>query len=195
MTPITTLFNIQSFLSEKLKEFRFDGDNGDERAVTVYAFHLPEPPQSAMRPRAEDGISPDMTEAQRNEYEGFMPAVIVRPLKYENKAFSDNSSLLAVGVSVGVFSRDPENKRGSWGVVNILERIRQEIEKQHIIDGTCEILEPLTWELYDEELRPLWFGEMILSCRIANPQREYGKDEDWLGDFIQKKEDSNGENN
>ena len=187
MTPMDTIFALCRFLEGNLKDFRFEDDAGKEREITVYPFHLPEPPRGAMNPHAEDGFTPiPQEQSEIYAYEALMPSVTVRPLKYENKAFEDDSSLLAAAITAGVFSIDPQNVKGPWGVVNILERIRQALETTRILDGRCEVLEPLSWELYDEALRPLWFGEMIAQWRILNPQRLYK--EDWMGDFLERKD-------
>jgi hypothetical protein len=178
-----TLFALCRFLGETLKDFRFEDDAGQERAITVYPFHLPVPPTAKMNPHAEDGYTPIPPEqAELYAYESLLPSAVVRPLKYEDKAFEDDSSLMVAAITAGVFSLDPNNVKGSWGVVNILERIRQALEAKRILEKRCEVLEPLSWELYDEALRPIWFGEMITQWRILNPQRRY--EEDWLGDFV-----------
>lgn len=181
MTPMETLFALCRSLEETLKDFLFEDEAGKERPVAVYPFHFPEQVLSAMNPHAEDGYTP-IPETQDDAFQQLMPAVVVRPLSYEDKALDDDSSILSMAVTVGVFSRDPANVTGSWGVVNILERIRQSIEAMPILEGRCEALLPLSWELYNEALRPLWFGEMTMQWRILDPHRL--DDSNWSGDFL-----------
>jgi hypothetical protein len=187
MTPMETLSALCRFLETTLRDFRFVDEMAQEREITVYPFHLPQPPATPMNPRAPDGHTPVPSDQEPEAWEPLMPAVVVRPLKYENKVFEDGSALMTVAITAGVFSRDPDNVKGSWGVVNILERIRQALETTRILDERCEIMEPLSWELYDEALRPLWFGEMIAQWRIITPERSY--EEDWLGDFLHRNGD------
>lgn len=181
MTPMETLFALCRSLETTLEDFRFEDEAGKERPVTVYPFHFPEQVLAVMNPHAEDGYTP-VPATQDDTFQQLMPAVVVRPLSYEDKALDDDSSILSMAVTVGVFSRDPANVAGSWGVVNILERIRQAIEAAPILEERCEALLPLSWVLYDEALRPLWFGEMTTQWRILDPHRL--DDTNWAGDFL-----------
>lgn len=190
MTPIEVVSALRKFLTDALKNFRIEDEAGRESPVTVYLFHLPEQAVSIMNAHAEDGYTP-LPEAGDEVLKSVYPAVIVRPLTYQAQDMDDMYSLLTVSITVGVFSRDPANVNGSWAVVNILERIRQELEERRILDGRCEVISPLTWELYNEELRPLWFGEMITQWQIANPCRTYGlnPEDDWQGDSFNFRKD------
>jgi hypothetical protein len=119
-------------------------------------------------------------EGEPDSYEGMMPAVIVAPLSFEDKAFEDGTSLLAVSIMAGVFSRSHID--GPWAVLNILERVRRLLLANRVIEGACEVQEPLSWQMYDDATRPLWFGEMVTQWRIAVPGRI--DPEDWRGDLI-----------
>ncbi len=67
-------------------------------------------------------------------------------------------------------------------MLNILERVRLELLTDRLVDGKYEIVEPLSWQLYDESYKPLWFGEMTTQWRIINPFRVDASD--WKGDFL-----------
>lgn len=184
MTPIEITFALRDFLTKALKDFRIEDEVGEERPVTVYIFHLPEQTTALMNDHAEDGYTPITQDEADAIMKSVYPAVIVRPLTYQAQDVDEMYSFLTVSLTVGVFSRDKENVNGSWAVVNILERIRQALEEKRILDNRCEVMSPLSWELYNEELRPLWFGEMITQWRILNPIRTYGlaPEDDWQGD-------------
>lgn len=184
MTPIDVTFALRDFLETTLKDFRIEDEDGNESPVTVYLFHLPEQALALMNPHAEDGYTPlPQNEAERI-IKSVYPAVIVRPLTYQAQDVDQMFSLLTISLTVGVYSRDPANVNGSWAVVNVMERIRQALEEKRILDDRCEVLPTLSWELYNEELRPLWFGEMTTQWRIVNPIRTYGlnPENDWQGD-------------
>ena len=191
MTPIEVVTALCNFLKTVLKDFRIEDEDGNESPVTVYLFHLPEQALALMNAHAEDGYTPIQEDEANEIMKSVYPAVIVRPLTYQAQDMDDMYSLLTVSLTVGVFSRDPANVNGSWAVVNILERIRQPLEEQRVIDERCEVLSPLSWELYNEELRPLWFGEMITQWRIPNPYRTYGlsPEDDWQGDRFDFRKD------
>lgn len=171
---------IALFLEERLADLRPDDKNGEEREIAVYRYFFPEPASAQMTANAD--------ETRPEDYKGIMPAVVVSPLTYEDKALEDQSSLISVSLLVGAFSTDPMNVEGARAVVNILERIRREILTYRLVGEAFEIVEPLTWQMYDDEKRPLWFGEMISQWRILNPFRIDA--EDWKGDFIVPQKES-----
>ena len=191
MTPIEIVIAMCDFLKSALKDFRIEDETGAESPVTVYLFHLPEQAMSLMNPHDEDGYTPIPQDEAEEIMKSVYPAVIVRPLTYQAEDMDDMFSILTVSLTVGVFSRDPANVNGSWAVVNILERIRQVLEEKRIINDRCEVLSPLSWELYNEELRPLWVGEMFSQWRIPNPYRTYGlsPSDDWQGDRFDFRKD------
>lgn len=181
MTPVQTVEAICRFLERELVNLRPDGDEGTERVITIYPYNLPEPASTQMAQHVEEGATPD-------SYEGMMPAVVVAPVSYEDKVLEDDSSLLAVSLMVGVFSKDRENRYGPWAVMNILERIRRLLLTHRILEDACEVQEPLSWQLYDETTKPIWLGEMITQWRIMVPDRV--DSDDWRGDFVFKGRDA-----
>jgi hypothetical protein len=175
VTPVLTVEIICGFLEAGLKNLRPDGDMGTEREITVYRYNLPDPEPAVMTQNSTGG--PD-------SYEGMMPAIIVSPVSFEDKAFEDGTSLLAVSIMAGVFSRDKMNTEGPWAVINILERVRRLFLTHRVIEDSCEIQEPLSWQIYDDGTKPLWFGEMMTQWRIFVPDRI--DPEDWRGDFLRR---------
>jgi hypothetical protein len=163
VTPVETIDTICAFLREKLVNLH-DGK------ITIYPYFLPEPAPTPMTQNANP----------TDPYEGMMPAIIVTPISYEDKAFEDGTSLLSVSLMAGVFSNN--QVEGPWGVMNILERIRRLLLTYRVLDDACEVQEPLSWQMFDDETKPLWYGEMMTQWRIIVPDRM--EDEDWRGDLI-----------
>jgi hypothetical protein len=173
MTPALTIEAISRFLEEGLSNIRPDGDAGTEREITVYRCNLPDPSPAIMAQNAAPGAE---------SYEGMMPAVIVTPISFEDKAFEDGTALMSVSLMVGVHSKDVMNTRGPWAVMNILERIRRLLLTHRVLEGSCEVREPISWNLFNEDTKPLWFGEMMTQWRVFAPNRI--DSEDWRGDFL-----------
>lgn len=178
MIPQLCLEAVCLFLEEHLRQYRVPSSDGD-RAVTVYPYFLPEPPQGVMNPHAEDGTPLPNEEERRDAFAGLMPAVIVRPLKWGDPALDDNLSELTVCVTVGVHSRDPLNRDGAQAIVNLLEHMRQAFLSYRVLNSRYVVQTPIAWELFNEELRPLWFGEMTVTFNILEPARIVGQD--WQG--------------
>ena len=166
---------IARYLEENLVDLRPNGDDGSEREITVYRFNLPDPAPAQMT-----GVETDTADT----YEGMMPAIVVSPISYEDKALEDGSSILTISIMAGAFSRDPKNVHGPWAVVNMLERIRRLLLTYRLVDEMYEIVDPLSWQLYDESYKPLWFGELTTQWRILNPIRIDA--DDWKGDFLKE---------
>ena len=174
MNPVIAVESIAQFLEAELVNIRPDGDRGTEREITVYRYNLPDPAPAQMA--ASQEITAD-------SYEGMMPAVVVSPIAYEDKSIEDGYSILTVVLQVGAFSRDEQNVQGPWAVMNILERIRRLLLTYRTVEG-YEVIEPLTWQLFDESTKPIWLGEMITTWRILTPFRIDA--EDWKGDFLER---------
>lgn len=168
---------IAKYLEEGLADLLPEGDDGRERRIVVCRYNLPDPAPARMA---------GSEETRADSYEGMMPAVVVSPISYEDKALEDGSSVLTVSVMAGAFSRDAMNVRGPWTVVNILERVRRLLLTDRLVDGAYEAVEPLSWQLFDESCKPLWFGEMTTRWRILNPIRIDA--DDWKGDFLKEGE-------
>ena len=174
MTPAMTIKAICRFFEGRLSTLRPDGDKGAERKISIYRYNLPDPSSTQMTQNIGSAAMPD-------SYEGMMPALVVSPVSYEDKAFEDGTSLLCVSLLAGVFSRDPMNVDGPCAILNILEHIRRILLTHRVLEDLYEVQEPLSWQLFDEGTKPLWFGEMITQWRIGAPKRVW-MDNDWRGD-------------
>ena len=109
MTPVETIASICRFLEESLVNLR-----PEDKRIAVYPYSLPDPDPARMMKGG--GGEPDA-------YEGMMPAVIVAPISFEDRAFEDGTSQLTVSLLVCAYSRDCRD--GPLSVINALERIRR----------------------------------------------------------------------
>lgn len=190
MTPVQTIEAICRFLERELVNLRPEGllesdegeeERGEERSIAIYPYGFPSPSPTQMTEHAEE-------DEVLLSLAGIMPAVAVVPVMYEDKVLEDNTSLLTVSLMAGVYSADQMNQYGPWAVMNILERIRRLLLTYRVLEDACEVQEPLTWQLYDETTKPLWYGEMITQWRIMVPDRV--DSDDWRGDFVFKGRDA-----
>jgi hypothetical protein len=161
LLPVETIDAICRFLAEGLVNIR-----PEEKTITVYPYSLPDPDPAQMM---EGGSGNPAT------YEGMMPAVIVTPIAFEDSDFEDGWSYLTVSLLVGTYSLNCVD--GPWTIMNILERIRRLLLTNRILEDSCEVQQPLKWQMYDDGTKPLWFGEMITQWRIVVPERaDFSKD-------------------
>ncbi len=83
---------IAKYLEEHLVDLVPEGKDGREQHVTVYRYNLPDPAPAKMA---------GSEETSADSYEGMMPAVVVSPISYEDKALEDGSSVLTVSITAG----------------------------------------------------------------------------------------------
>ena len=166
MTPVETIGAICRFLGENLTDMR-----PEEKTITIYPYSLPDPDPAGMM---AGGAGEPAT------YEGMMPAVIVAPISFEDGDFGDDWSFMTVSLLVGAYSLDCEE--GPLTVMNVLERVRMLLLTNRMLKESCEVQQPLKWQIYDYSTKPLWFGEMITQWRIIVPKRV--DPEDLKGDFL-----------
>jgi hypothetical protein len=192
MTPLETCDAIERFLREHLGKLKLPSPEGGETPLNFYQMNLPQPGAQAMRPRQEDEEGNEIEQGDddiplddggytRNEARRIFPAVVIRPVKFSGASEGDLWGELTVVVSVGVFDESDECADGLKWVTNILERTRQLLEKNRLLEKRCKVVLPLTYELYDESVRPYWFGEMVTEWRIPVQYEDIELDGDYRG--------------
>lgn len=191
MTPLDTCAAIERYLSERLGSMRLPAPGGEESAIRFFRMALPQPEMQEMRPREEDADGNEIEREidgddapingegySRREARKIFPCVVVRPVKCTGGDLTDQ---LTVILTVGVFDESNRCMEGPEWLVNILERIRQLLEAQPLLEKKYELEGPLTWEVFDETLRPFWFGEMVTEWSLYHPARSVPLDDDYRG--------------
>jgi hypothetical protein len=190
MTPLDTCDAIERFLHEHLNSMRLPTPDGKESAIRFYQMNLPQPGAQAMKPRQEDEEGNEIAQSDddvplddggytRSEASQVFPAVVIRPVKFTGGSEGDLWGELTVIISVGAFDESGVCAEGLKQVVNILERSRQLFEKYRVLDSRYKINLPVTYELYDESVRPFWFGEMVTEWRMRLQTQEFDIDNDY----------------
>jgi hypothetical protein len=176
---------------------------GEETEVKVFQMALPQPGFSLMTPRPEDEDGNEIAALPEEEEElpgGYtvgearriFPAVVIKPVRFyggSDDPMSVNKTtkgmagrgLLTVSLTVGTFDDSPECVEGLKWVINILERVRQGFEKKVILEDRYKIILPLSYELFEEAIRPFWFGEMTTEWSIPLMFREQELLHDYRG--------------
>ena len=197
MTPLDTCYAIERFLREKLGNVRLPAPGGGgqkESAINFFQMSLPQPGAQVIQPRAEDEDGNEIAQCEpgastndfggdgdipleeggytRNEAKAIFPAVVIRPIKMSGGSEGDFWDMLTGVLTGGAFDDSNECAEGIKQVVNILERCRQLFEKYVLLESRFKIALPITYELYDESVRPFFFGEMITEWRMRLQTRE-----------------------
>jgi hypothetical protein len=197
MTPLDTCDAIECFLREKLGNVRLPAPGGGrqkESAINFFQMSLPQPGAQVIQPRAEDENGNEIAQCEpdtsangfgsdgdtpleeggytRNEARAVFPAVVIRPVKMSGGSDGNLWDMLTVVLTVGAFDDSSECVEGLKQVVNILERCRQLFEKYRILESRFKIGLPITYELYDESVRPFFFGEMVTEWHMRLQTQE-----------------------
>jgi hypothetical protein len=186
MIPLLVCEAVEKFLREHLAGVRLPAPDGTESSVNIFQMSLPQPAAQTMRPRAHDddgnemppyGAEDDepMEEGgySRSEARAIFPAIVIRPVKNAGGTETDFWEDLTVVISAGAFDESAECAEGLKQVWNIMERCRQLFEKHRILESRYKINLPITCEIYDESVRPFWFGEMVTEWRVKALVQEF----------------------
>jgi hypothetical protein len=177
---------------DKLGKVRLPSPDGVESAINFYQMNLPQPQAPKIKPRAEDEDGNELAQCDpaddtpleeggytRNEARQIFPSVVIRPVKFIGGSDGDLWGTLTVVITVGTFDESSDCSEGLKQVANILERSRQLFEKVRLLENRHKIILPVQYELYDESVRPFWFGEMITEWRIRLQSQEFDTDDDF----------------
>ena len=133
-------------------QVRVRGGQSDEkeRAANVYKMRLP---------NKEDQIQK-------------VPYILLQFLtgKDDKKDSEPEDSECTVRIVVATYSENGEV--GAYDVLNVVLRIRTELEKIGIIGGYFVLQKPLEYIVYPDSTEPYYLGEMITNWSIPTIKRE-----------------------
>lgn len=157
MTAINLLECLEAFVKEKTADIKLQvkvrNINPQEvkvRAADVYKMRLPK--------------KEDQTEK--------IPYILLQFLtgKDEKEDREPRESKCKIRIVVATYSED--GGEGSYDVLNVLLRIRSELEKAGVIGGRFVLQYPLEYIVYPDGTQPYYLGEMITNWSIPTIERE-----------------------
>ncbi len=86
-----------------------------------------------------------------------------------------NKTIVTLKLIVGLESNDKLGENSCAGydeVLNLLERTKQELLKEGVIDKKYQIINDVQYSMPDEQFIPLWVGEMITNWELPNIVQE-----------------------
>lgn len=159
MTPIFLLENLTDFIKERTSDIKLQvrtRNNPKEekrRAAEVYQMGLPNKDAEIQR----------------------IPYILLQLIsgKDDKKEHEPAESMCQIRIVVGTYSEDIGE--GKKDVLNLLLRIRSELEKIGIIGELFVLQNPLEYIVYPDNTAPFYFGEMITNWSIPVIKREVEK--------------------
>ena len=156
MTPIFLLDELQKFIEEKTKDIKLPvrvrtGSNEDkERSALVFQMGLPEP----------------------DDVQQKVPYILLKFLTgVDDKAAGEpDESSCKVRIIFTVYSEN--GQEGPLQVLNLILRVRSELEKVGIIDKRFVLQKPLEYIVYQDTQPPYYMGEMVTNWSLPTIKRE-----------------------
>ena len=156
MTPIILLDDMQKLIEENTSDIllevkvRTGTATEKERAAKVYKMGLPEKDDSTQQ----------------------IPYILLKVLTGEDgkEDLQPKSSKVRVRMLVAVYSQDGE--RGPLALLNLILRIRERLQKQHIIGGRFCLEYPFEYIIYQDTTPPYYLGEIMTIWSIPTIERE-----------------------
>lgn len=156
MTPIILLDDLQKFIEENTADIllevkvRTGTATEKERAAKVYKMGLPEKDDNTQQ----------------------IPYILLKVLTGEDgkEDLQPKSSKVRVRMLIATYSQDGE--RGPLALLNLILRIRERLQKQHIIGGRFCLEYPFEYIIYQDTTPPYYLGEIMTIWSIPTIERE-----------------------
>jgi hypothetical protein len=154
MTPVILLDNLEEFIKKKTNNIKLqvrvrgtEQKQEKERAADLYKMRLP--------------TKEDETEK--------VPYILLQFLTGKDGEVQEGSTC-QIRIVVGTYAEN--DSMGAYDVLNVILRIRSELEKAGVIGGYFALKKPLEYLVYPDNTRPYFFGEMITNWSIPEINRE-----------------------
>ena len=156
MTPIILLDDLQKFIEENTADIllevkvRTGPATKKERAAAVYKMGLPEKDDTTQQ----------------------IPYILLKLLTGadEKEDQQPKSSEVKVRIIIATYSQD--GQQGPLALLNLILRIRERLQKQHIIGGRFCLEYPFEYIIYQDATPPYYLGEIMTNWSIPTIERE-----------------------
>ncbi|MFH5187112.1 hypothetical protein ACHHV8_33520 [Paenibacillus sp. TAB 01] len=119
------------------------------RHITEH-FMLNVPKSGVCAPHVHAGYLPQQQSGSENVSD--FPYIIVRILDGQDQ----DESIVRIKLLFGIFSRDDN---GFVDVLNLMEKVRQSLLKDRVVDNRYRLELPYKWKLFEDQPYPEWIGE------------------------------------
>lgn len=147
MTPIGLMNELAKFLQDTLKDYSTQQTTGN-LPILVYPGYPPIPD----------------TAVEKNSY--------LYVLVVETNDEEDDSKMSTAKVEIGFSIYDADQTDGWRTIYNVMEHVRQALLKKRFIAMKHRLELPLKGVVPDEQPFPQWYGKLIATYTIGQPQEE-----------------------
>lgn len=156
MTPIILLDDLQKFIEENTKDIllevkvRTGPATEKERAAKVYKMGLPEKDDTTQQ----------------------VPYILLKVLTGEDDKTDNDPKESSVKVRIIIATYSTDGEQGPLALLNLILRIRERLQKQHIIGGRFCLEYPFEYIVYQDTTPPYYLGEIMTNWSIPTIERE-----------------------
>ncbi len=156
MTPIFLLDELKTFTKEAVKDIvlevktRRETEGTKKRMADVYKMNLPTKDEQIQK----------------------IPYILLQVIngKDSKESGQPEESICTVRFVFAVFSEDAG--KGAYDVLNLILRLRSELEKTGIIGEQFTLKKPLEWIVYPDNTPPYYLGEMITTWKLPTIEQQ-----------------------
>jgi hypothetical protein len=157
MTAINLLDCLEEFIEEKTKDIKLqvkvrnrNPQEMKERAADVYKMRLPQ--------------KEDQTEK--------VPYILLQLLTGKDDRGNGETQKSECKIRIVVATYSEDGGIGSYDVLNVLLRIRSELEKAGVVGERFTLQYPLEYIVYPDSTQPYYLGEMVTNWSMPTMERE-----------------------
>lgn len=156
MTPIILLDDLQKFIEENTADIllevkvRTGVATEKERAAKVYKLGLPEKDDNTQQ----------------------IPYILLKVLTGEDGKEDRQPKASKVRVRMLIVTYSQDGERGQLALLNLILRIRERLQKQHIIGERFCLQYPFEYIIYQDTTPPYYLGEIMTIWSIPTIERE-----------------------
>lgn len=158
MTPVFLMECLQTFLQEKTKDIilpvriRTGSNEAKERAAEVFKMGLPQEDDAMQK----------------------VPYILIKFLtgEDEKEKGQPKESNCKIRLIFTVYNEDGQD--GPLSLLNLILRVRSELQKAEVIGGQFALQMPLEYIVYQDTTPPYYMGEIMTNWSIPTIQRDIG---------------------
>lgn len=155
MTPIILLDNLAEFIKQKTENISLEvrtppGEKAKRRPAEVHKMRLPKKEDSTKR----------------------VPYILLQILQGEDTMDDEGGPISRCKIRIVVSTYSEDQNCGAYDVLNVILRIRTELERVGIIADQFCLQKPLEYLIYPDDYAPYYFGEMMTNWTIPEIKRE-----------------------
>lgn len=171
MIALMLMDALVTHLQALFKDYNLPSKGGKVQTVKVFPQFLPQPKGVTLKPRGGNG-SDEQGEQEYGptDFESNFPCILVKLDEGRDKEENvPDATRIDIRILVGTYDASPDCQ-GYRDVLNILERIRQDLLTSRYLERKYRLEMPFKWYLFEDQPWPIFFGQIETVWEAGRPQ-------------------------